>query len=352
MEGEKHGRGVEQACRMLDLFASVGVRAFDITWTDMDGRKRKFRPAQRFDTLRRWMPSLLRSAIECGENLIVRPQRAGVVLVQLDDLVGAMLERLRSSSFMTLMTSAGNYQAWVAVQECGPDFARRLRQGSGGDPHASGATRVAGSVNFKRRYAPEFPTVQIVEATPQRTVQRSELEARGLVAAPVAVSASRAEGVHRDRRAKAWPSYERCLQDAPLAHHSDRPDVSRSDFTFCLLAIDWGWSLAETRERLREKSSKARENGEGYVWLTVQRAAAAVYRRHSRISGIGPPQSPVGLLDQLPEMPPERGCSCDRTSGHSRVSDSEERSGYSHPQVKLKTAAEAQAASTLSSTHG
>ena len=40
---EKHGRGVEQAWRMLDLFASLGVHTFDLIQTDIDGQKRRFR---------------------------------------------------------------------------------------------------------------------------------------------------------------------------------------------------------------------------------------------------------------------------------------------------------------------
>ena len=279
MNPEKHGRGVEQAWQMLDLFASLGVGSFDLTRTDMDGQKRSYRAAQNLEGLRRWMPSLMSSASQCRHNLIVRPKGATAELVQLDDLRGTMLERVRRAAFLILTTSAGNHQAWVAVRECGPDLARRLRQGSGADPSASGATRVAGSVNFKRRYAPDFPTVQILEATPRRIVTRGELQAAGLVAAPDPIPVSRPVRACPNWRAKAWPSYERCLQNAPPAHHSDRPDVSRADFTFCLLAIDWGWSIEETCGRLLEKSSKARENGEGYARLTAQRAAAAVDRR-------------------------------------------------------------------------
>src|SRR6266849_9520835 len=106
-------------------------------------------------------------------------------------------------------------------------------------------------------------------------------EALGLVAAPDTVPVMRPSRGAPDRRFKAWPSYERCLQDAPPRHQGDRPDVSRADFTFCLLAIDWGWSIAETCARLLEKSNKAHENGEGYAWLTAQRAAAAVGRRRA-----------------------------------------------------------------------
>jgi hypothetical protein len=56
MDMEKHGRGVEQAWQMLDLFASLGVHAFDLTETDIDGLKRGFRRAVRLEVLRCGMP--------------------------------------------------------------------------------------------------------------------------------------------------------------------------------------------------------------------------------------------------------------------------------------------------------
>jgi hypothetical protein len=276
---EKHGRGVEQAGQMLDLFASVGAHAFDVTETHIDGHKRGFRRAVPWEVLRQGMPYLVNAAIHCRHNVIVRPQRAAVELVQLDDLSGAMLERLKAAAFLILATSVGNHQVWAAVSDWTAEIARRLRQGSGADACASGATRVAGSVNFKRKYAPDFPTVRILGATPQRIVTRAELEALGLTAAPEPGLASRLGRIPSARRAKAWPSYERCLQNAPRAHNSDRADVSRADFTFCLLAIDWGWSVTDTSQRLLHHSSKARESGEHYARLTAHRAAAAISRR-------------------------------------------------------------------------
>jgi hypothetical protein len=62
------------------------------------------------------------------------------------------------------------------------EFARRLRKGAGADPSASGATRVAGTANYKRKYEPDFPTVRIVDATPGRIVSQAELEQRGILA--------------------------------------------------------------------------------------------------------------------------------------------------------------------------
>ena len=281
MSEEKHGRGVEQAWRMLDLFASLDVAAFDLTTTDLDGGKCEFRRAVSWRALRQWIPHLLNAAMQDQHNLIVRPKRGAVELMQLDDLSGARLERLWAVAFLILATSEGNHQAWIAVPGGDASLGRRLRQASGADPSASGATRVAGSVNFKRKYAPDFPTVCILQATPHRTVTEAELEALDLVAGPEAMALSqrrRASG----RRAKQWPSYERCLQNAPCARDSDRPDVSRADFTFCLLAIDWGWSVAATCQRLLEKSSKARENGPAYACRTVERAAAVIFEHVTR----------------------------------------------------------------------
>ena len=41
---KKHGAGADHALEMLNVFASVGVRLFDITHTNIDADKRGFRP--------------------------------------------------------------------------------------------------------------------------------------------------------------------------------------------------------------------------------------------------------------------------------------------------------------------
>ena len=279
MRTEKHGRGIGPAREALHTFASVGVERFDVTQTDVDGNQRGFRRAQTVEMLDRDLETLMDSAIQHQRNLIVRPHSSKVTLVQLDDLAAITLERIKEFAFLTLTTSPASHQAWVAVRECGAEFARRLRRGSGADPGASGATRLAGSINYKRKYAPEFPQVSILDATPNRIATLSELEATGLVAHPE-VQRVPPGRVPPTRQEKRWPSYERCLQGAPAALGSNRPDVSRADFTFCMIAIDWGWSLAETCARLLQKSSKARSHGEEYAKVTVQRAAATVHRRH------------------------------------------------------------------------
>ncbi len=266
---------------MLDAFASVGALRFDLTLTDAGGGKVGFRGNRPLDQLQSVLPAILQDAAERQHNVIVRPRSAAPVLVQLDDLDEATAARLRPVSFLVLRTSPGNYQTWVAVAEAEADFPRQLRRGVGADLTASGATRISGSLNFKEKYAPSFPRVETVHISPGLVVTRAELEALGVVAPPErgepAPPLARASTRHPSVR--GWPSYQRCVERAPPVRGGGRPDISRADFTFCLLAIDWGFSIEETAARLLQESSKAQENGEPYALRTARSAAAAIERR-------------------------------------------------------------------------
>ncbi len=275
------GEAARQAGEMLAAFASVGAERFDLTYIDVAGVKVGFRSNRPFDALRLALPDLLRQSADRQHNVIVRPRSGSATLIQLDDLGQDAAEQLRPVSFLILNTSAGNYQAWVGVADADADFARRLRKGTGADLTASGATRVSGSFNFKDKYAPSFPRVETVHCRPGLVVTRSDLEALGVVAPPE-ISQPPRRASHRQSGRKAWPSYERCVQNAPPARGSDRPDISRADFTFALLSIDWGWSIEDTAARLMQESSKAKENGEAYALRTAQNAAAAIERRGAR----------------------------------------------------------------------
>jgi hypothetical protein len=268
---------------MLDAFASVGVRAFDVTMTDIKGDKipRGFQPNRGVDQLRASIGALIERATRARENFIIRPRPPAATLVQLDDLPTEAAAAIGRFAFMVLCTSPGNFQAWVAVKDPPPDFARRLRKGAGADPSASGATRISGSLNFKTKYAPAFPVVEITHANGGNVTTAGELESAGFVApaeeAPRRVS-NRASPVRRAGKARRWPSYERCLEGAPIGT-SDNPKRSIADFTWCMMAIDWGHGIEETAARLMEESTKAQENGEAYALTTATNAAAAVDRR-------------------------------------------------------------------------
>lgn len=314
-ENEKHGGAAGQgmtdelikALAMLDAFESVGVKSFDVTITDLDGSKLSkggFFSRRTLEQLRHSLPMLLRETTAHRHNLIIRPvAHDGNELVQLDDLSREQARKFQDYAFLTLCTSPENYQAWVAVSDPEGDFARRLKKGAGADPSASGATRISGSRNFKPKYGPDFPMVEIDYVNPGLKVTRSELMSAGVVAPrvqrQVEVKSEPAQlntlpGLVRSPHLKArvnrihasqprpWPNYQTCVNNAPKVHGGDdRPDISKADFTWCMIAIDWGHSIQETAIKLMERSAKAHENGERYAHKTATNAALAVARNRS-----------------------------------------------------------------------
>ncbi len=273
-----------KALNMLAAFESVGVKAFDVTMTDIRGDKipRGFQANCGVDQLRASIGPQLEVATRAGENFIIRPRSPAATLIQLDDLAADAAAKIAEYAFMVLCTSPGNFQAWVAVKDAPADFARRLRKGAGADPSASGATRISGSLNFKIKYAQAFPLVEITQASPGKITTADELASAGFVApaeeAPRRVSFDRVS-MPRRGKARRWPSYALCVQNAPPVHQGERPDISRADFTWCMMAIDWGHGIEATAARLLQESTKAQENGEGYATTTATNAAAAVARR-------------------------------------------------------------------------
>jgi hypothetical protein len=295
---------------MLDAFGSVGATTFDLTITDRDGEKVRFRRGAPLDNLRGAMPTELDRAAAGGQNVIVRPHGPAVVFIQLDDLSAAAVERVQEVAFLGLETSPRNYQAWVAMPatEADEDLARRLRKGVGADPTASGATRIAGSLNFKAKYAPDFPRVEIAHVQPGLIASKEKLAQHGLLAQEPRVPAHNAAPVRALPSVRKWPSYQRCIEGAPPTHGNTGPDVSRADFTWCLIALDWGWSVEATADRLMAESRKARQNGPRYALRTAERAAAV--RR-------GVERPPASLSIQAPregEFRPFLGASAKRGS--------------------------------------
>jgi RepB DNA-primase from phage plasmid len=286
MGDDSDSTGHLAAQAMLDSFASVGATHFDLTRTTRVGQKKSFRPNVSLAELASILPAMLDHSAARQRNVIVRPHGEGVTFIQLDDLNAEKLARVAPAVFLELETSPGNYQAWVAMRESeGNDFARRLRKGAGADPTASGATRVAGSLNFKDKYAPNFPRVAIRQANLGRVTDASELKRLGLVAAPEIVAEPPRMSPARSRPSggnRKWPSYARCLDGAPLNSEETGPDTSRADFVWCMTAITWGWTTQQTAERLMEESAKAQASGRAYAELTTRNAALAVERRRQQ----------------------------------------------------------------------
>jgi len=181
IEREKHGRGDGNGQRRQrtqgstghDAFASVGATQFDLTITMRNGTKETYRRGMKLADLIRTLPAILDSATRQQRNVIVRPYGLGVSFIQLDDLRADMLTHLAPAVFLILKTSPGNFQAWVVIPGAEDKV---LFKGTKADATASGATRAAGSKNFKDKYAPDFPRVAIEQAPPGRKTTEAELE--------------------------------------------------------------------------------------------------------------------------------------------------------------------------------
>jgi hypothetical protein len=286
-----------EARRMLDAFTSVGADRFHVTFTNIREEETGFLknrtvPSMRYNlpawvnrttTLRPYtLPATDKEAEEtviAGENLILRPYTPpAVVLVQLDDLEQKQLERVRPAAFLILRTSPKErgHQAWLAVQGGDREFTSRLKRGTGADMEASGSVRMAGTGNYKRAYKSDFPLVAIEEVHPGRIVTPAQLESMGLPqAAPEKRQPSASPlrcSTDRPRRL-AWPSYDRCMEEA-LARGRKR---SSADFTFCCIAIDlFKRTPEDVADRLMEVSTKARENGYDYALGQAESAAEKV----------------------------------------------------------------------------
>jgi len=141
---------------------------------------------------------------------------------------------------------------------------------------ASGSVRLAGSLNFKQKYAPDFPRVTITHTAPGLLASKEALEERKLVAAPEPPPAILLASVGRFRDRKAWPDYRQTLAGAPPNQDKTGPDRSLADFTWCMTALDWGHGAEEVAERLRQVSEKAASQGERYASSTAQQAAKAL----------------------------------------------------------------------------
>jgi hypothetical protein len=278
--GETDASKAHAAARtMLEVFATVGATRFEVTWTNIDEDKVRFQRASSAELIRT-ISGILDAAAVAKLNVIVRPEGWGVRFIQLDDLTADKLPAVAPAMFLILETSSGSFQAWAALTgRHDKEFARRVRRGTKADRSASGATRTAGSLNIKHKYAPNFPRVEIHAAQSGRMTTPAALERLGLVAPPDNFAPLPPASSNTSRR---WPSYAKALDGAPLNRAGDGPDRSAADYVWCMTAITWNFGVEETAERLMEESAKAREYGREYARMTARNAAQAVERRRQQ----------------------------------------------------------------------
>lgn len=266
-----------EAKEMLCLFASVGAHHFDVTLKNERSGKTIFDRGRTINGLITSLPSLLSRAVLEQIDIIIRPL-SNTPLIQLDDLTPTNIERVKEFAFAIIETSRGNFQVWLAVTDANEETARRLKKATGADATASGAVRVCGTKNRKPKYAPNFPTVRVIESQPGRTTTQTELRAGGFLneAEEPKTTPPRAPRFFQSR---AWPDYARCLRDAPTRNRSEEKDTSRADWQFALIAADRGFTAQEIAAEIMNLSEKAKQEGQRYAERTAQRAFQSVMKK-------------------------------------------------------------------------
>lgn len=280
------------AFEMVDLFASVGADRFDVTLTSLQGEKIRYRPNLELGDVKYKISKSLELAKEYQQNIIIRPRVSDKArfFVQLDDLKNNQILKVQQAALLTLETSPGNFQAWIAIASSQgvteKEIGSALRRTTGADISASGATRLAGSHNYKEKYAPDYPIVTISHSSPGLVMTTSQLQEMGLLTIP---SRLMPKPIPRnewtEKKPKRFPDYDRCLQNAPTNTKGDAPDTSRADYTWCMIAIDWGWTVEETAAQLlRERTDdrKRHRNTQRYAEATARSAATGVERNRTQ----------------------------------------------------------------------
>jgi hypothetical protein len=282
------GRAVEKsdAERAIEAFESIGADVFQVV---MRNEATGSGAEETHDdiSLRKHLPHYMERNAAGRESLIIRPI-AERRMIQVDEANPEVLQLLAPVSFLQIATSAGNGQAWIALEGIFDDEAyralrdrllRRLKP-LGTNGGAYGAMRWPGSLNCKpSRRCPDgsFPKVTLLKSSPGRVVSINELEKTGLLA-PVSSPLSKPQIQDRQRANRApkrFPDYNVELERA--ARKSDgAPDRSHADINFAIRCIKWGWSESETATRLHEVSDKAKHRRGNYAERTVRRASQIV----------------------------------------------------------------------------
>lgn len=289
--GEQLASIIAVAENMLTAFESAGVERYDRSLVNERREGEEFRPNLTARGLRRSLPETLRRCERERLNFIIRPRsRRDYRLIQLDDLNQTKAAKVRDYGFMVIETSPANYQVWLAVEDGDSETARRLKRGIGADMGASGAVKLAGSLNFKLQYAPNYPRVRLVWTDSETPIVRLEvLEESGLLA-PKASIAEIPPAVLGGPPPNAWPDYRRCLQNAPLSRDGEHVDCSRADYTWAKIALQrfrWVQRPEAVIPKLYALSAKAQEKGEAegmiYCRMTVNNALLAVIEEARRL---------------------------------------------------------------------
>jgi hypothetical protein len=285
---------IDEAVRAVETWESIGADSFlilmlDETKATTDPARRAYSKVMTGADLKRQMSYFLKRNEARPESLLIRPtitHKHVNRIIHLDDSDLDQHIKMERFCFFQELTSAGNGQAFIALNSALPDEAfdtlrNRLLDGlnpardkSKVNKGSSGCTRWPGSLNKKpERKAPDgsYPRIQLVAVAPARTVAPLELERAGLLApAPQPKPKPVAAPVNLNLPG-GWPDFQDYLS-RKWVQDKNRPDRSSAEIAWACAAYRMGWPRPSIIAELGRISLKAQGRRDNYVADTVDAA--------------------------------------------------------------------------------
>jgi len=291
---------IELATNMLALFASVGCQTVDFNLVEYDannsrgtGKSVESKKCLSIDEFYDNIPRAIKLCYTVMLHFFMRPRNSkeGIYILQLDDLKG--IEQFKQHAFLGLETSSNNYQAALAIECSETEFKSIKNQFIklyGVDKGANGSYRVAGSPNLKPKYAPDFPSPNIVFGNYAKTLTIADLEVFGIKVdnsllsnnSPTSISDNKNQTnsppcygsftrFGKSNTYRREPDYQYFVDRAKYKQDGSI-DWSGVDYCFCWCCLKRGFSQHETVIMLQHYREKARLRPD-YAWRTVKAAA-------------------------------------------------------------------------------
>jgi len=328
---------VEEALRLIELWASQGSTAFCATYLALEpitGKAPSPRHRNRgdenlvsLDELRQRLPGWVAEAETCEESIALRPRGQGCRYIQLDDLgecdekggkvrpgddaqAVAMRERLAPYALFALQTSWQSWQYWFAIpasdEKSDKAFATMLKRAAGANVPANGSVRCAGGLNFKAKHltAEGYPLIRITQALGVSTTREqlaSVLDFDTNPPKPEAVLPQRAS--LSTNGAQQWPDYAECY-----GYGIARGDRDQGDVRFAQIAAWRGFDVDAVASEILARSQKGAEQSdpERYALRKAKYGAelAAKYPNPTPFKGARTPQDTRYGAERPEILPP------------------------------------------------
>ncbi len=280
------GAALTDALKALDLVRSVGAwRSNVILIEDATKRTKVLANEVTLDEVKEKLPTWLDRSEREKKSLVVDVKPDGRHIIQVDEANAEVMRMLAPVSFMTVETSNGNGQVWLALPQrldaseikAVKDRLFAVLEAKGANKGASGGLRWIGTHNFKpERKAVDgsFPRVRLLAFTSGRVTTVEELDRCGLLAAPQPKPQFREKaGITRQsNRANREPSYEVAVSSVKRKPNGDI-DRSGVDLHYAVTCLNWGFTETETVDLLNTHSPKAQERHNSYAEGVVERAS-------------------------------------------------------------------------------